>query len=160
MPMVDMLVRLYALPDGDEALARLSARDVTVRRPMSYERHVVVRWIDAHFNPLWASECETAFSRHPFDCHIAVQADRLIGFCCVNCTFPNFLGPIGVLDSVRGSGVGGALLLTALHDLKNRGGYAYAIVGDAGQPGFFEKVAGAVQIDGSAPGAYPPRLKR
>ncbi len=158
--MTDMLVKLYALPDVDPNFPFLKKMGIMIRRPMAYERRLVVAWVKDNFNMLWAAECETAFSRHPFDCYIAVESDVVIGFCCVNCTFPNFLGPIGVHEKYRSTRVGSALLLSALYDLKFRGGYAYAIIGDAGQPDFFKKVAGATEIADSTPGPYPNRLSQ
>ena len=39
-------------------------------------------------------------------------------------------------------------------------GYAYAVIGAAGDhvKGFYEKVVGAVEIEGSVPGIYSDRL--
>ena len=37
-------------------------------------------------------------------------------------------------------------------------GYGYAIVGGVGAPGFFQRVAAAVEIEGSTPGLYPARF--
>lgn len=155
--MADMLVKLYALPATDPAPGQLEDQAVVVRRPMVYERQTLIQWVSKHFNTLWAQECASAFGGQPVGCHIAVQAGAIVGFCCVNCTFKNFAGPIGVLQHLRGRGVGRALLRSALNDLQQQG-YAYAIIGDAGEPGFFEKAAGAVEIAGSKPGPYPPKL--
>jgi hypothetical protein len=38
-------------------------------------------------------------------------------------------------------------------------GYAYAIVGGAGDVGFYARTAGATEIPGSTPGIYRDRLK-
>ena len=72
-------------------------------------------------------------------------------------TFRNFIGPIGVAQEVRGQGVGRGLILSVLNELF-LSGYAYAIVGDAGLPVFFQKAAGAVEIPDSSPGSYPARI--
>lgn len=156
--MADMLVKLFALPDRDDVLPQVAAMGVTIRRPMAYERQTLIQWVSKHFNDLWAQECAGAFGRQPVGCHIAVQADTLAGFCCVNCTYQNFAGPIGVLPRSRSRGIGRALLWSALNDLIHQG-YAYAVIGDAGEPAFFEKTVGAIEIIGSKPGSYPPRLK-
>lgn len=155
--MADMIVRLYDLPSMP-ILKTIECHGCEIRRAMAYERHVVVEWVGATFNPLWGSECATAFGRQPVGCYIAVQANTIRGFCCVETTFRGFVGPIGVASAGRGQGLGKALLLTCLEELRHRG-HAYAIVGDAGEPGFFASTAGAVEIKGSTPGPYPLRLK-
>ena len=71
----------------------------------------------------------------------------------------NFLGPMGVLDSERGRGVGKALLVAALHGLREMG-YVYAIIGGVGPSAFYASAAGATVIDGSTPGIYVDLLKR
>jgi len=157
--MTDMLVKLYELPEFDIRLSRLEEAGIIIRRPMAYERHQVIRWVADHFNDLWASECAVAFGHAPADCHIAVRSDRIVGFCCVNCTFRNFLGPVGVAADSRGAGVGGSLVWAALNGLRHEG-FAYAVIGDAGEPDFFKKACGAVEIAGSTPGPYPGRVRR
>lgn len=155
--MADMLVKLYALPATDHDIDPLDGMGITVRRPMVYERQALVKWVSNSFNSQWSQECAFAFSNHPIGCYIALHDGALIGFCCVNCTFKNFVGPIGVVKQQRRRGVGRSLLWSALYDLRLQG-YAYAIIGDAGEPGFFEKAVGAVEITDSKPGPYPPKL--
>ena len=53
---------------------------------------------------------------------------EIVGFACYDATCMNFFGPTGVKESERGKGVGKALLLAALHAMKEQG-YAYAIIG-------------------------------
>jgi predicted N-acetyltransferase YhbS len=72
---------------------------------------------------------------------------------------PDFFGPTGVLDSVRGQRIGYALALAAMHALKAQG-YAYAIVGGVGPAAFYEKAFGAVAIPGSTPGIYAGMLRK
>lgn len=78
---------------------------------------------------------------------------RLAGFCCWDCTAKGFLGPIGVHDDFRGKSVGRAVVLSALHSMREAG-YGYAIVGDAGPVEFFQKICDARVIEGSTPGIY------
>ncbi|MFR4222807.1 MAG: hypothetical protein ACLT38_03450 [Akkermansia sp.] len=47
--MMDMLVRLYDLPDIEEDLRRLE-RKVLIRRPGAYERHLVADWVGRNFS--------------------------------------------------------------------------------------------------------------
>lgn len=156
--MTDMLVKLYDLPPVAPDLERQSRRGIAVRRAMVYERGIIVQWVGRQFGPRWADECQIAFGRHPVGCYIAVADSQICGFCCTDCTFRGFLGPIGTHSDFRGKGVGRLLLLTALEGMRDRG-YAYAVVGNVGNPTFFERSAGAVTIEGSTPGPYPESLK-
>ena len=156
--MQDMLVRLYAIPGAEEALADCAKRGVTIRRALSPERAVLVDWVRAHFASS-AAEVETAFGQVPVTCFIALRNDAIVGFACYDVTCRNFFGPEGVVDNERGRGIGRALLLSALHAQRGRG-YAYAIIGGVGPATFYEKVVGAIPIPGSTPGVYAGLLKR
>jgi hypothetical protein len=151
--MADMLVRLYALPDPGAALARVKALGVTIRRSESWERTLTIDWVRTTFSAGWAVECETAFATRPPSCLVAIRDDRLIGFACHDCTRRNFFGPAGVADVDRGHGVGAALTLATLAEMR-ASGYAYAIIGGVGPSAFYAKVAGAMPIEGSTPGIY------
>jgi hypothetical protein len=154
--MVDMLVRLYALPDPHAAVARAAKRGVVIRRPESWERAALLDFVES-FTPAWANECEIAFASRPATCFVAVRAATLVGFACHDCTRRNFFGPAGVRESERGRGVGAALTLAALGAMRDAG-YAYAIIGGVGPAAFYAKVAGARRIAGSTPGIYDLRL--
>ena len=156
--MPDMLIKLYDLPSIEEALAGLGREGISIRRAMAYEQSKIHAWIKNAFNLQWADECNAAFGRQPIGCFLALKEAAICGFCCIDCTFRNFLGPIGISPEFRSKRVGQALLLVSLGAMQALG-YAYAIVGNAGEPGFFQKVAGAREIPASTPGPYPPRLK-
>ncbi len=156
--MTDLLVALYQVTGADAYRGKIEARGITVRRAMPYERRIVIGWVADNFGASWSDECATAFGHQPIGCYLAVKADQIVGFSCLDTTFKNFIGPIGVAGGYRQSGVGGALLQVCLKEMA-MAGYAYAIIGDAGEPDFFRKVAGASIIDASTPGPYPPRLK-
>jgi GNAT superfamily N-acetyltransferase len=114
-----------------------------------------------HGSEGWASECEAAFARLPVACFVAVErgAEALIGFACYEATCRDFFGPELVHPERRGRGVGRALLLAALEAMRAHG-YAYAIVGWASSVDFYRRAVGAVVIEGSEPGIYPPPLGR
>ena len=150
--MHDMLVRLYALPSLDEALAACAARGVTIRRALAPDKHTVLDWVRAHFASSFA-EVETAFAQVPATCFIAVRDGAVLGFACYDVTCRNFFGPEGVAAEERGHGVGRALLLAALHAQRAQG-YAYAIIGGVGPADFYAKTVGAVAIAHSTPGIY------
>jgi len=156
--MQDMLVRLYALPGLDDAVAACAARGVTIRRALAPERQPVIEWTRAHFASS-AAEVETAFAHSPVTCFIAVRADAMLGFACYDVTCPNFFGPEGVAADERGHGIGNALLLAALHAQRALG-FAYAIIGGVGPAEFYARTVGAIAIPGSTPGIYDRMLKR
>jgi GNAT superfamily N-acetyltransferase len=156
--MHDMLVRLYALPSLDEAVAACAARRVTIRRVLAPEKYAVLEWVRAHFASS-AAEAETAFGQIPATCFIAVRDDAVLGFACYDVTCRNFFGPEGVAVEERGQGTGRALLLAALHAQRAQG-YAYAIIGGVGPAEFYAKSVGAVAIAVSTPGIYAGMLAR
>ena len=154
---MDMLIQLARLPSLESAVQHLASSDACVRRAMAYERDKVLVWVQEVFGSTWSSECAVAFGRQPIGCYIAVQSHSICGFCCLESTFRNFIGPIGVAKRARNTGIGRALVLSALYEMRHAG-YAYAIVGDVGEPQFFQQVANAVEIRGSSTGAYPVKL--
>ncbi len=157
--MPDLLVKLYELPSPGRRLEALAREGMTVRRAMAYEKHIVTAWVRSAFGDGWASECDVAFSRTPIACHLATKEGKVIGFACHDATALGLFGPTGVEESMRGRGLGAALLLASLHAMAERG-YAYAVIGGAGSLEFYAKVCGAVEIPGSAPGIYRDRLNR
>ena len=152
--MPDMLVRLYALPEGRPS--RLDP-DVRIRRALAAERRVVIPWIEERFGAGWAGEAETAFSSTPARIHIAHHRDRIVGFACHDVTALGFFGPTGVDETMRGKGIGEALLVESLLSMR-AAGYAYAIIGGVGPAEFYARAVGAVEIAGSTPGIYDGML--
>ncbi len=55
-----------------------------------------------------------------------------------------FFGPTGVDESARGKGIGHALLLKTLLDMRDQG-YGYAIIGGAGPVDFYQRSVGATR---------------
>ncbi len=151
--MMDMLVRLYDLPDVSEELRALEKQGILIRRPGAYERHLVADWVGKHFSAKWVSETKTAFARQPISCFIATKDKRILGFACYEVTARGFFGRTGVADEARGLGLGRVLLVCALRALHEMG-YAYGIIGGVGPAEFYAKTVGAVPIEGSAPGVY------
>ncbi len=155
--MVDMLVRLYDLPEGSPLRAGLRERGVIIRPCRPYERHIVADWVGRSFSPKWASECKIALGHQPVGCVIATQERRVIGFACWDATARGFIGPMGVDETARGLGLGRALLVTALEQMRDFG-YAYAVVGGVGPREFYSRCVGATPIAGSDPGIYADLL--
>ncbi len=155
--MIDMLVRLYDLPDPRVLYENVEAQGITVRRARAFELHTVREFVRGNFSPKWVSEVEVAMSRQPITCFIATQDQQVLGFVCYETTSRGFFGPTGVAEAARGTGVGKALLFKALEGLRELG-YAYGIIGGVGPREFYEKACGAIEIPGSDPGTYTDLL--
>ena len=150
---MDMLVKLYDLPSSHEASSSMAAAGVSVRRALAPEKHKVLDWVRSTFSKAWASEADVAFGQQPVSCFLAIQGKSLLGFACHDATCRNFFGPTGVAVSARGKGIGAALLLACLDDMRHQG-FGYAIIGGVGPADFYTKTVGAIPIDGSEPGIY------
>lgn len=151
---MDMLIALHAAPAIPATLA------LAVRKPIGPEHDLVASWTARHFSPAWASEARAALANRPVTLFIATHGSlaELLGFCAYDATARGFVGPIGVLDSARRGGIGAALLLACLHDMRAMG-YGYAVAGAVGAPDFFRRVAGAIDIPNSTPGIYAGLLR-
>ncbi len=155
--MIDMLVRLYDLPETLEAYRAVEEEGVILRRPQGYERHILTHWVGEHFSPKWVSEAKVAFSRQPVSAFMATREKEILGFACYETTGKGYFGPTGVAEGERGSGLGKALLYKALEAMREEG-YAYAIIGGVGPREFYEKACGAIEIPGSDPGIFADLL--
>jgi GNAT superfamily N-acetyltransferase len=150
---MDMLVKLYELPDSQPAYQRVQQAGITLRRALAPEKHIVISWVRQNFSEAWASEVDVAFSRQPISCFIATQQRNVVGFACHDATCPNFFGPTGVEPNARQNGIGAALLFACLEAMKQQG-FGYAIIGGVGPAAFYSKTVGAIPIEGSEPGVY------
>jgi GNAT superfamily N-acetyltransferase len=149
--MADLLVKLYELDRYRES-CRVPA-GIAVRTAMPYEASRVARWVTRRFGEKWADEVRGCFARQPVSCVLALAEASLLGFACHDATLRGFFGPVGVDPGARGRGVGRALTWAALDGLRARG-YGYAIIGAAGDIGFYVKGFGALPIPDSSPGPY------
>ena len=153
MPYHDMLVKLYGLKDEPHNIFNTSSTAIEIRKPIGPEKHEVLKWVGDNFSSAWASELDIALSNRPISCFIALKHTSLIGFACYDSTALGFFGPLGVVTSEQGQGVGSKLTRACLIDMHLKG-YGYAIIGMAESPEFYKKVAGAVEIPDSSPGIY------
>ena len=153
--MPDMLVKLYELKDNTQIYKDLEAKGVKIIRPMTPNKYKVHDFIASHFGEGWANETDTAFTRFPVSCFIAIDAEtkQILGFAAYDCTCKAYFGPTGVDETKRKLGIGRALLLRCLEALRDEG-YGYAIIGSAGPVNFYNKCCGATVIEGSSPGIY------
>lgn len=148
---LDMLVKLYEVQDDPCLMQKLASEGILLKRAMTPDLTKITSWVEETFGRGWADECTAGILRG--GCWIAVKDKRVIGFACFDATLPDFFGPTGVAEDMRGQGIGRALLLRCLISMKERG-YAYAVIGSAGPMDFYRKAVGAIPIEGSNPGAY------
>lgn len=159
--MSDMLVKLYTLPPLEPLVAAVEAKGVILRRALAPEKHLVLDWIEAHFDAHYRSEADVAFAHQPISCFIATTAEgphQMLGFAVYEATAKGFFGPTGVAESERGRGIGKALLLMSLHAMRAEG-YAYGIIGWVGPAEFYAASVGATLIPDSKPGIYRGMLR-
>lgn len=155
---MDYLVNLSVLEPNAVLEARMKDAGVTIRRVLAPEAKLVTKWVADEFGDGWASETAVALARQPPTCFIATRNQELVGFACHESIARGYFGPTGVQTEARGLGIGHALLVACLFDLKTMG-YGYAIIGDVGPAAFYEKAVGAIPIPNSAPGVYAGMLK-
>jgi predicted N-acetyltransferase YhbS len=156
--MPDLLVNLLKLPALDPELERLAEHQLTIRRAQPFELTVVRTFIRENFSESWADEISVGFAHKPVSVFIATRERKVVGFAGYECTRRSFFGPTGVFESLRGSGIGKALLLACLWGLRDMG-YVYGVIGHAGPIEFYKKVVGAIEIPDSDPGIYVDLLK-
>ena len=166
--MTDMLVRLCDLPDLAPTRAELLVQGIEIRRPFPSEKGFLVSWIQTHFLEIWAAECSAVLDRDPINCFIAIEKqpvsvpdenpynlppEKMIGFACFDAAKKGMFGPMAVIESYRGRGIGRGLLLSSLHAMWEQN-YAYAVIWWVGPADFYAKTVGATPIADSRPGFY------
>lgn len=156
--MPDLLVHLLKLPPLEPILAEIERDQITVRRAQTFEITAVTSFVQKNFSIAWADEITVGFTNKPVSIYIAIQAQKVVGFAAYECTRRDFFGPMGVLETLRGRGVGNALLLSCLWGMREMG-YVYGIIGGVGPVDFYKKTVGATMIEDSTPGIYTNLLK-
>jgi hypothetical protein len=160
---MDYLVNLTKLSADAELDAKMAKDGVIIRRAIGPELELVTGWIREKFGTMWSGETAIGFARQPPSVLLATKGRRLVGFADYDTSARGFFGPTGVVEEERGGGIGRALLIATLLDMRVMG-YGYAIIGDVGPSAFYEKSVGATMIPDSEPGVYrgmlrPPRRK-
>jgi hypothetical protein len=146
----DMIVPLLLPPDLAPRLQQLHNCGIIVRRGRAWERTHVTDFVAAEFSDRWADEVACAWARVPISAIVAFNDDRCIGFIAHSCAHPGLIGPMGVSEAHRRLGLGTALLLRSLYDLRSAG-YVYGILGAVGDPDFFTRICGAVPLPAEWP---------
>lgn len=150
--MPDMLVNLYELPEIINYREGLDS-SIKIKCAMAPDSGRVCDFIRENFGDGWADETKKALYNTPPSCFIAVKDKKILGFACYDATALGYFGPVGVLENLRGTGIGGALTLRCMLAMREKG-YGYAIIGWVGPVAFYEKICGAKIIEPSRPGYY------
>lgn len=150
---MDMLVNLRRLPSLFAEEERMEAIGVRMINCFPADMTRAIGFVEETFGKYAVGEARNCFGKMKSSLILAVRGDDILGFACYDATAPDFFGPTAVIDSERGKGIGRALLVKALWELRNEG-YAYAVIGDVGPVGFYEKTVGAVAIPGSDVSIY------
>lgn len=151
--MPDLLVNLLKLPEAAELESGM-----LIRRAQPFEITPVLDFVRENFSVSWSDEISVGFANKPVTVFIAMIDHKLVGFAAYECTRRAFFGPTGVLEQLRGNGIGKALLLSSLIGLRELG-YVYAVIGGVGPVRFYQKAVGAIVIPDSEPGIYADRLE-
>ncbi len=130
-------------PDVELENKLISEFGIVVRRASERDRRAVLEFIEEEFHG-WEGEVSTALQNEPPTLFIAEINGRVIAFSAheSNNLGTGWFGPMGTLKSVRGKGIGRALLLRSLYDLKQMG-FKHAIIPWVGPVGFYSKNCGA-----------------
>lgn len=156
--MPDMLVNLLTLPKLNATLGELEGYGIVIRRAQPFESTKVLDFVEQAFSISWADEISVGLANKPVSVFVAIINNDIVGFAAYECTRRSFFGPMGVVETLRGRGIGRALLFASLRGLAEIG-YVYGIIGGAGPIEFYEKAVGATVIPGSDPGIYTNSLK-
>ena len=151
-------MNLLKLPPLEPLVLEMEINGVLIRRAQPFEITRVRAFIEQEFSVAWADEVSVGFANKPVSVYIATEDQAIVGFAAYECTRRSFFGPTGVVENMRGRGVGKALLLACLQGLREMG-YVYGIIGGAGPVEFYEKAVGAIVIPDSDPGVYTNLLK-
>jgi GNAT superfamily N-acetyltransferase len=153
----DLLIKLHDPHQLNPAMSSLDDAGIALRKPIGPDRSLLIAWAESHFPSLWVDEIQHALGNHPVSCWLAQQAGNLLGFACYDATALGFFGPLGVIESAQGSGIGSALARACFHEMYLKG-YRYAIIGRTQAEGFYRRIAPVVVIPDSDPGCYSETL--
>lgn len=114
-----------------------------IRRASDDDRENLLAMLEAHW-PGWVPEVSVAMANDPRSVHVAERGDEIVGFAAfdANNKGTGWFGPMGVVESERGSGLGCALLRRCLDDMRRRG-HDTATIPWVGPVKFYERCVGA-----------------
>jgi len=127
------------------ATARAAERGYVVKRAESAIRDVLLGWIAKAFAPVWAHETARAMDGPRAAVHVALQNNLPVAFAAAdgNNQGLGWFGPAGTDEAHRGRGLGEALLIACLLDV--RGLPEGGVIAWIGPKEFYRKACGAVE---------------
>lgn len=136
---------LIRTPEGGTG----SSGELRILRPDLQERDRVTRWLDrTGVSHSWNYQALHAFNRQEREpgkgsgLLIAEMDGEWVGFAAHGAVLPGWFGPEWVRSDYRGRGIGKALLLAALRDMRDEG-YDRCEIGLVGPLPFYAKAVGA-----------------
>lgn len=128
----------FATADAEKSLL---AKGFTIRRLTPQDRDLISPWL-ATWHGSWRAEVLSTIGRPEAGCHIAVHEGEYVGFAAYGVNRPDWFGPMGTSESLRGLGIGGVLLHRCLLDIHDAG-YDRAQVGWVGPIAFYARTVDA-----------------
>jgi GNAT superfamily N-acetyltransferase len=128
-----------------ELAERARARGYEIRRAGDRERAALLDWIARAFAPVWAHEVARALSGPRRAVHVALHNNSPVAFAAAdgNNQGLGWFGPAGTEPAHRGRGLGEALLIPCLVDV--RGLPEGGVIAWIGPKEFYRKSCGAVE---------------
>jgi mycothiol synthase len=102
---------------------RLASQGVFIRRATEQDLPAIAGFFQRTFGDDWRVETTLAMTREPPAVHLALKGSDIVGFAAhsgMNREWGNF-GPMGIVDEMRGLGIGRILLYRCMKDLKDAG---------------------------------------
>ncbi len=125
-----------------EAEKRLTAEGITVERAKLTDMEAIGQLAEAEGSAMWRDESGQAYQNEPVSAFVARRAGQVCGFAVHSVSGPGEFGPMLTAASLRGQGIGVALLKRCLADLQ-RLGYRRAEIIWVGPISFYAKVVDA-----------------
>lgn len=127
-----------------EVESRLKDKDIIIRRVEKDEKARFESWVkEAGWGYSWQYQSAAAMDADPSGAFIAEKDGEITGFAVYDAVRPGWFGPTGTLESMRGSGIGSALFLRCLDDMREKG-YPVCYICSVGPLYFYSKVINAV----------------
>ncbi|MGQ9629835.1 MAG: GNAT family N-acetyltransferase [bacterium] len=141
---VNMTVDLAGRDFSTEALEdKLKNEGIEVRRLEERDRPAFDAMLRAEWSENWYYEAMTSFENEPISTFIALREGKILGFASYDTNmFPGTFGPMGTSQELRGKGIGSALFLRCMRDMRDKG-YKRAEIGWVGPIVFYSKAANA-----------------
>lgn len=128
---------------GRSFAAAASGSQVTIKRAEPADAAALDALLGEHW-PSWRGEVAIAGQADPQTLFVAKSGDRIVGFCAyeANNQGTGWFGPMGTDPALQGQGIGKALLLRTLEQMK-ADGFSQAIIPWVGPTEFYAKLVGA-----------------